>query len=341
MQAGQSSNAQGIDVSHYQGAIDWYKVKAAGKVFVFVKASQGATSQDETFSSNVQGARAAGLLVGAYHFLTATSTAAAQAEAAHFINVVQSVGSLELPLVMDYENNPSNVDRATINEIALAFLQDVERLSGRKPLVYTGNAFGQNFNATLGAYDLWIARYSNGLSPEDTTAWKQWTFWQYSDAGQVDGISGKVDLNQFNGGLERLQQYAAGNAAADSSNGTHSQAQEPKSATTVSQQSASHPAPAAQPAPTTVNYVHNGQTIHAAGLLIDNVDYVPLRELQSVFGFAVGFDATTKTATVDGHPLQDGRLIGDTTYVQAASLVNAFHGNLVWDDAGKSLTVRS
>ncbi|MEW4371745.1 GH25 family lysozyme [Paenibacillus kandeliae] len=324
MQAGQSSNAQGIDVSHYQGAIDWHKVKAAGKVFVFVKASQGANSQDETFSSNVQGARAAGLLVGAYHFLTATSVAAAQAEAAHFISVVQSVGSLALPFVMDYENNPSNVDRATINEVALAFLQHVERLSGRKPLVYTGNAFGQNFDAALGTYDLWIARYSNGMSPEDTTAWKQWTFWQYSDAGQVDGISGTVDLNQFHGGLELLQQYAAGHTEVKSSDGTNSQ-----------------PAPTTQPAPTMVSYIHNGRTVHAAGLLIDNMDYVPLRELQSVFGFAIGFDSATKTATVDGHSLQDGRLIGDTTYVQAASLVNAFHGNLVWDNAGKSLTIRS
>ncbi|WP_411343811.1 glycoside hydrolase family 25 protein [Paenibacillus sp. WLX1005] len=336
MQAGQTGNAQGIDVSHYQGAIDWHKVKAAGKAFVFVKASEGSASQDENFSSNVQGARAAGLLVGAYHFLTATSTAAAQAEAAHFVSVVQAVGALELPLVMDYENNPSNVDRATINAIALAFLQDVERLSGRKPLVYTGNAFGQNFDASLGTYNLWIARYSDGVPPEDTTAWKQWNFWQYSDAGQVDGISGKVDLNQFQGGLELLQQYAS--ASSKSPDAAHPQSFAQQSAASAS--SSSSPTAAAQPVPTTVNYIHNGQTVHAAGLLIANEDYVPLRELQSVFGFAVGFDAATKTATVDGHPLQDGRLIGDTTYVQAASLVTAFHGNLVWDHTSKSLTVR-
>ncbi len=350
MQAGQTGNAQGIDVSRYQGTIDWKRVKAAGKSFAFAKASQGVTYRDPTFSSNIQGARAAGVLVGAYHFLTATSSATAQAEAAHFVSVMQSIGTMDLPPVMDYENNPSNLTAQQINTVALTFLQEVERLSGHRPIVYTGNSFGQTFNNTLSTYDLWIARYSNGIPPKDTPVWKQWTFWQYSDAGRVDGIKGAVDLNQFNGGLESLQRYAV--ASKQPSQRIASTLPKQQSSTSVptstpSSVPSSLPSSADQvsesvpppPVPTVVTYVQGTQTVQTAGLLIDNKNYIPLRELQSLFGFTVGFDAVTKTATVNGQPLQDGRLINNTTYVQAASLVAAFHGKLSWDNGSKSLTI--
>lgn len=353
MQAGQSGNAQGIDVSRYQGTIDWKRVKAAGKTFVFAKASQGATYRDSTFTSNIQGARAAGLFVGAYHFLTATSSVTAQAEASHFVTVMQSVGAMDLPPVMDYENNPNSLTTQQINTVALTFLQEVERLSGHRPIVYTGNSFGQNFNATLGIYDLWIARYSSsGIAPKDTAAWKQWTFWQYSDAGQVDGIKGPVDLNQFQGSIELLLRYIQQSKASSRSSDVIASKSLPQqkssssgvvqadAVSSVGSASTEVPEPVAPaPIPTAVTYVGGTQTVQATGLLIDNKNYIPLRELQSVFGFTVGFDAATKTATVNGQPIQDGRLVNNRTYVQAAPLVASFHGTLSWDNESKSLTI--
>ncbi len=355
MQAGQPGNAQGIDVSRYQGTIDWKRVKAAGKSFMFAKASQGSAYRDPTFSTNIQGARAAGLLVGAYHFFTGTSTSTAQAEAAHFVHVMQSAGTMDLPPVMDYENNPSGLSPQQMNAIALTFLQEVERLSGHRPIVYTGNSFGQNFKGVIGTYDLWIARYSGGAAPKDTSAWQQWMFWQYSDAGHVDGIKGAVDLNQFNGGADLLQRYALGSKASSSKptpvEPASSKLASPQQRVVVAQASAptsvaaspnesSEPAQPPAPIPTVVTYIQGTETVQAAGLLIDNKNYIPLRELQSLFGFTVGFDAQTKTATVNGHPVQDGRLINNTTYVQASSLIAAFNGKLSWDNQNKSLTIR-
>ncbi|MFD1885926.1 glycoside hydrolase family 25 protein [Paenibacillus wenxiniae] len=208
MQGRQNSQVQGIDVSHWQGSIDWNRVKSSGKQFAFIKATEGKRYRDQQFLVNVNGARMAGMLVGAYHFVNAVNVADAKLEAANFVSRLQDAGGanrFELPPVMDYESNPGNLSRSAIDAIALAFLQEVERLSGRKPIVYTGNAFAQNFSSALSSYDLWIARYSNTRVPDDAPAWKAWHFWQYTDSGQVSGISGGVDVNVYRGTLDELK----------------------------------------------------------------------------------------------------------------------------------------
>ncbi|MEC0233086.1 glycoside hydrolase family 25 protein [Paenibacillus kribbensis] len=212
MQNRSSNAAEGIDVSRYQGTIDWKRVRADGKSFAFIKASQGQRYVDPTFITNAKGVRAAGILLGAYHFVDATSVNAAKAEARHFAEVLDQVGgakTLDFPAVMDYENNPGGLGSAAIHEVALAFLTEFEQVSGRKPMVYTGNAFAAHFKAPLGSYKLWIARYSTRV-PGDTTAWKSWDFWQYSDSGRVDGIQGPVDLNVYAGTEAELRQAFAG-----------------------------------------------------------------------------------------------------------------------------------
>ncbi|ADM68954.1 Lysozyme M1 [Paenibacillus polymyxa E681] len=212
MQNRNPNAAEGIDVSRYQGTIDWKRVRADGKSFAFIKASQGQRYVDPTFITNAKGIKAAGLLLGAYHFVDATSVNAAKAEARHFAEVLDQVGgvkALDLPAVMDYENNPGGLSSAAIHEIALAFVTEFERVSGRKPMVYTGNAFAAHFKAPLDSYKLWIARYSTRV-PGDTTAWKNWGFWQYSDSGRVDGIQGPVDLNVYAGTEAELRQAFAG-----------------------------------------------------------------------------------------------------------------------------------
>lgn len=207
MQSRNSRNVQGIDVSHWQGPIDWTQVHAAGKAFVFMKASQGTTRVDPNFKVNATGAKAVGLLVGTYHFLDATTTEAARQEAQHFFKTIQSAGvEFDLPPVMDYENNPGQLSKKMINEIAKAFLLEIEKLTGRKPIIYTGNSFAQNFDTELGTYPLWVARYSN-QAPYDVLGWSTWNFWQYSDSGRIPGINASVDLNEFSGTVKELQRF--------------------------------------------------------------------------------------------------------------------------------------
>src|SRR3972149_3739370 len=106
--------AEGIDVSRWQGTIDWPSVKAAGKVFAFIRASMGATGIDERFTANWQGGRAAGLLVGAYHYLPKEALGAAQAD--QFIAQLrqQGAGYGDLPPVVDVE--PRSGEILTVNQ---------------------------------------------------------------------------------------------------------------------------------------------------------------------------------------------------------------------------------
>lgn len=213
MQGRSPNNAQGIDVSHWQGIIDWRKVQTSGKVFVYIKASQGVSGIDSQFVQNARGAKAAGMLVGVYHFITASSQNEAREEAQHFVNVMKKVGDaawFDLPPALDYEDNPKGISTAQINTVAQAFMVELTRLTGRKPILYTGNAFASNFNAALGVYDLWVARYSETRVPDNRPAWSKWTFWQYSDSGRVPGITGNVDLNEFSGTAEQLRAYISG-----------------------------------------------------------------------------------------------------------------------------------
>lgn len=319
MQNKKQDNAQGIDVSHWQGNIDWKRVKASGQQFVFIKATEGKSYRDKQFLNNVNGARAAGLLVGAYHFVNAVNVADAKLEAAHFVDRVQEAGGVarfDLPPVMDYENNPGNLSKSALNSVALAFLQEVERISGRKPIVYTGNSFAQNFTAALSSYDLWIARYSNTRVPDDAPAWKQWDFWQYTDAGQVSGINGGVDLNVYNGTLDELKERYV--ISSTTKPNTTSPASTNRSI---------------------VTYINGRETRTGVGMIIEGKNYVPIRDLEDVFGFQAGFDHDSKVATINGRELHDGRLIGSTTYVQAAVLVRAFAGELKWNNEKKILTI--
>ncbi|WP_094092927.1 GH25 family lysozyme [Paenibacillus physcomitrellae] len=206
-QAGTSTGiAMGLDVSHHNGSIDWANVAASGYSFVFIKASEGKTFKDPQFAANLAGAKAAGLLTGAYHFLDATTPENARLEADHFIETLQSAGGIEqldLPPVLDYEDNPGKLTTAQINQVAKAFLSEFETVTGVRPTIYTGNVFAANFDATFSAYKLWVAKYSS-KQPTPVTAWDSWSIWQYSQTGSIPGVTGNVDLDQFNGTLDDL-----------------------------------------------------------------------------------------------------------------------------------------
>ncbi|MDQ0719825.1 lysozyme [Paenibacillus sp. W4I10] len=218
MQARKAGNAQGIDVSHHNGNIDFKKVAADGISFVFVKATQGKSFRSAKFLQFVRDAKAAGLLVGAYHYVddSAGSVDVAKAEAQNFYRAIQDaggIGKFDLPPVMDYESNKNGYSKATITAVAKMFLEEIHKLTGIKPLVYTYPAFISNFSG-LSSYPLWIARYSN-QTPADASGWTRWDFWQYSDGAaggylprgnrKVDGINGAVDLNEFDGTVAELK----------------------------------------------------------------------------------------------------------------------------------------
>ncbi|WP_342426529.1 GH25 family lysozyme [Paenibacillus sp. FSL L8-0158] len=314
MQTRKKGNAQGIDVSRYQGNIDWNVVKTDGISFAIIKASQGQRYVDPTFLPNAKGAKAAGVLLGAYHFLDATSVDAAKGEARYFADVLDQVGgakALDLPAVMDYENNPGNLSKTLISAVALAFLLELERITGRKPIIYTGNAFAANFNDSLGGYSLWIARYSATRVPSDTVTWKRWDIWQYSDSGKVAGIKGNVDLNEFDGNTVKLRKRF----------GAVMPVQETESVTSGT-------------------FRINGKEVGTA-LLYGSRTYVPLRSLANALGLSYRWDNAHKEAYLNGFKLQTVQLVEGTAYVQLRPIADAYGAVVSWDSKNKIASLKT
>lgn len=208
----------GIDVSYWNAGIDWPKVRAAGQRFVFAKATEGDYYADPTFDDNWRGAKAAGLLRGAYHFFRANVDAKKQAT--KFIDYVRSMSdTAELPPVLDLETHDNQAKEKIISR-ARTWLDMVEAAFNRKPIIYSGQYFLQDHFSEPGGgppswakeYPLWLAQYPNvyvpGSQPVLPRGWFQWTFWQYSEKGRVNGINANVDLNLFNGSLEDLYKFA-------------------------------------------------------------------------------------------------------------------------------------
>jgi GH25 family lysozyme M1 (1,4-beta-N-acetylmuramidase) len=208
----------GIDVSHWDAGIDWPKVRATGQRFVFAKATEGIVYKDDTFKDNWFGAKSAGLLRGAYHFFRCNVDAKKQAD--YFIDYVRAVkDDGELPPVLDLETN-DGVSKEKIVPAAKIWLDRVEAAFGKKPIIYSGQYFLQDFLVQPGGgpppwakdYPLWLAQYpfqyQEGTKPFLPRGWFAWTIWQYSDKGTVNGINASVDMNVFNGTLEELYKFA-------------------------------------------------------------------------------------------------------------------------------------
>jgi len=192
----------GIDVSHWQGDIDWSALKID---FAILKASQGTAMVDNKLEQNKFRARKQGILLGYYHYANGGD---ARKEAEHF---VKSVGEI-LPgefLVLDWE-----INHATPDAWCRAFLDRVFELTGIRPLFYTYEARIKSTNwdkVIAGNYGLWIAKYGKndgtmGAQPF-IGKWGFYVIWQYSSAGMLKGISGKVDLDYANITLDTLRKY--------------------------------------------------------------------------------------------------------------------------------------
>ena len=188
----------GIDVSKYQDVIDWGSVRdmRVGRVqlgFAFIKATEGLGNEDAFFQRNWKKSKNAGLIRGAYHFFLATKSGKAQAE--NFINSVELEPG-DLPPVLDIEQT-YGVSSEKLRERARDFLQTVQDYYHVTPIVYTNvDFYRQYLKDDFDSFPLWVAHY---LQKERPRTYRDWTFWQHSEMGHVNGIFTRVDFDVFNG----------------------------------------------------------------------------------------------------------------------------------------------
>ena len=214
--ANASSAPLGLDVSSHQhpygASISWPAVRASGRVFALIKATEGSSYTNPYFRSDWAGSQSAGLLHGAYHFAR-PSEGSAVAQADRFITVAGTAQQRgDLPPVLDLEDS-GGLAPAQLITWTQAFVNEVQRLTGRKPIIYTYGQFWQDAMAgtsQFAGYPLWIASYYS--APSTTGAWPEWTLWQYSYTARIPGVSVAVDADQFNGTRRQLRILANLNA---------------------------------------------------------------------------------------------------------------------------------
>ena len=190
-----TSHLSGIDVSKWQGAVNWQQVQQAGIAFAFARATYGITEVDSSFAANWQGMKDAGITRGAYHFFLAADDPTRQAD--FFISTVGSLGPDDLPPVIDVESD-SGVSSSLVADVQ-TWLNTVAQGLGRTPIIYTAPSYwNANMNSNFGKYPLWVAEYGVA-EPRAVNGWTDWTFWQYSSTGKVGGVGNTVDLDYYNG----------------------------------------------------------------------------------------------------------------------------------------------
>jgi lysozyme len=195
---------KGVDVSTYQGTVNWTLVKGAGQQFAFARISDGLNTPDTKFAQNWPAMKAAGLVRGSYQYFRPSQDAALQAQMV--LDKLAAAGGLkpgDLPPVLDLETD-SGLTPSVVVARAKIWLAKIEAAIKVKPIVYTAafmsNVIGTNFSG----YTLWVANYET-TCPTMPSGWTDWHFWQSSDKGSVAGITGNVDTNFFNGTLPQLE----------------------------------------------------------------------------------------------------------------------------------------
>ena len=193
----------GIDVSHYQGDINWKMLKQTrqGKFpvqFIFMKATEGGDFSDDKFVANFDSAKAHGFIRGAYHFYNPKTDANKQAD--FFIRSVKLEPG-DLPPVLDIEMKGKDMKK--LQQDLKIWLGKIENHYGVKPIIYASYKFKTKYlnDSIFNTYPYWIAHYY-----VDSVRYQgEWKFWQHTDVGTLPGIGEKVDLNVFNGSFSELK----------------------------------------------------------------------------------------------------------------------------------------
>jgi lysozyme len=200
----------GIDVSFWQGTINWDQVRGAGVRYAFIRAYYGANTRDSQFTRNWREARRVGLLRGAYQWFKPLQDPTAQANAV--INAVGRLGPGDLPVVVDVEEPPADgIPSPSVYASRLRTWYDRVRAgTGRAPIIYSGKYYWEGYLRTtsFASAPLWHPQYTSATCPNIANQWNNWTFWQYTSTGRVAGIAGNVDRNRFNGTMADLNRLA-------------------------------------------------------------------------------------------------------------------------------------
>jgi lysozyme len=202
----------GIDVSKYQGLIDWDQVRGSGTQFAYIKATEGGDLMDDAFARNWEAAKSAGVRRGAYHFVYWCRPAREQA-AWFEQNVPQDADAL--PPVLDVELTPDSktCKQMPRRDAALATiaerLNELEAHYGKRPVIYTTVDFYQRFlQHDFAEYPIWVR--STKFYPSVKYGDRPWHFWQYQSDGKVAGIRSRVDRNAFYGSEQQWQAFLEG-----------------------------------------------------------------------------------------------------------------------------------
>lgn len=190
----------GIDVSAWQGEINFNKVKASGIEAVYIRSSSGNSYVDEYFKRNYDLAKENGLKVGFYHYVTAMNTSEAIEQANFFVSVINGLKP-DLMLAMDFESF-GKLTNYEINEISKVFLDTVKKETSKDVVIYS-DAYNAKytFSEELAQnYPIWVADYYVD-SPKSNGKWNTWVGFQYSDVGKVPGIYSNVDLDKYTSGI--------------------------------------------------------------------------------------------------------------------------------------------
>ncbi|KAI0764562.1 glycoside hydrolase family 25 protein [Trametes elegans] len=205
---------KGIDISSYQGTVNFNTAKANGIAFVYIKATEGTTYTDAYFSSHYTGATNAGLIRGAYHFAHPSSSSGAT-QAKYFLahGGGWSKDGITLPGALDIEYNPNGAECYGLSASAMVswikdFSNTYHSSTGVYPVIYTTTDWWKTCTGNSAAFastnPLWIARYASSIGALPA-GWSYTTFWQYADSGPNPG-----DQDEFNGSLDGLKRLALG-----------------------------------------------------------------------------------------------------------------------------------
>lgn len=204
---------QGIDVSIYQGTIDWAAVHHAGKEFAIARIGDG-TYKDPTFAGHWSAIKANGMIRGAYQYFRPGVDPIVQADIV--IAAVGRLGAGDLPVTADVEAGGTLPSTTVYNQVLHQWADRVQQGTGKKPMIYVGKYYWPHVNtADFASYPLWHPQYTTASCPNISDFWSNWKFWQYRGGpvsgipgGTCAGISGYVDLDVFNGSLADLRAFA-------------------------------------------------------------------------------------------------------------------------------------
>jgi lysozyme len=193
----------GIDVSEFQGRVDWDEVDILEEKypvqFVFIRATAGNDRVDSKFKRNWEGAKEHKIMRGAYHYYRPNENSIEQANL--FIKTVK-LRSGDLPPVLDIEKLPKNQPLDSLKKGLKRWLNKVETHYGVRPIIYTGERYYDDFlKEEFREYLFWIANYNFYREKID----EDWLFWQFTEKASLPGVKHRVDVNIYNGDLEQLQ----------------------------------------------------------------------------------------------------------------------------------------